>query len=144
QGSAMTKLEWDFLQQQRRNRDGSFSTQSARGATLSLAARQLRELGYRNLRANTLGQRHLHSLVKHWQASGVTAATIKNRMSHLRWACEKAGRQGVARIKNDDLGIEKRTYVARESKARDLPPENLSAITCQYTRFSLRLQAEFG
>ncbi|WP_312373666.1 phage integrase N-terminal domain-containing protein [Stutzerimonas nitrititolerans] len=140
----MDKLGWDFLQQQKHNKDGSFATQAARSATLSLSARQLRELGFRNLRANTIGQRHLKALVAHWQAANLSPATIKNRMSHLRWACEKAGRPGVARIKNDDLGIERRQYVARESKARELPPENLGAITCQYTRFSLRLQAEFG
>lgn len=140
----MDKLGWDFVQQQKHNRDGSYATQAARSATLSLSARQLRELGYRNLRANTLGQRHLRALVQHWQTSGVSPATIKNRMSHLRWSCEKAGRAGVAKISNDDLGIARRSYVAKESRARDLPKANLDAVTDPYVRLSLRLQAEFG
>jgi hypothetical protein len=138
------KLEWDFVQQQRHNRDGSFSTQAARSATLSLSARQLRELGYRNLRVASLGQRHLKALVAHWQKTEISAATIKNRMAHLRWSCERAGRAGVARISNDDLGIARRSYVAQESKARDLPAANLERITDPHIQFSLRLQEAFG
>ncbi len=95
----MDKLEWDWVQAQKHNRDGSYSTQAARNATLSLSARQLRELGYRNLRADRVAQRHLRALVAKWQSNGIKAGTIKNRMSHLRWACEKAGRPGVAGIK---------------------------------------------
>lgn len=145
-GSAkkMDKLGWDFIQQQKHNRDGSYATQAARSATLSLSARQLRELGYRNLRVNTVGQRHLRALVQHWQVTGVSPATIKNRMAHLRWSCEKAGRSGVAKISNDELGIARRSYIAKESRARELPQTNFNAITDPYVRFSLRLQAEFG
>jgi hypothetical protein len=137
-------LAWDFVQQQRHNRDGSFATQAARNATLSLSARQLRELGYRNLRVSTLGQRHLKALVAHWQKTGISVATVKNRMAHLRWSCERAGRAGVARISNDELGIARRSYVARESKARELPKASLEKVTDPHLQFSLRLQAAFG
>ena len=140
----MNKLAWDFSQQQRHNRDGSYSTQAARAATLRLSSKHLRELGYRNLRSETFGQRHLRALVAHWQGCGISDGVLKNRMSHLRWALEKAGRAGVARITNDELGIARRTYVAKESKARDLPTANLERITDQHVRHSLRLQAAFG
>ena len=140
----MDKLQWDFSQQQRHNRDGSYSTQAARAATLRLSAKQLRDLGYRNLRSETFGQRHLKALVAHWQESGISPGVLKNRMSHLRWALEKSGRSGVARITNDELGIARRTYVAKESKGRDLPTANLEKITDQHVRQSLRLQAAFG
>lgn len=140
----MDKLQWDFSQQQRRNRDGSYSTQAARAATLKLSAQQLRDLGYRNLRSETFGQRHLKALVAHWQETGISPGVQKNRMSHLRWALDKAGRAGVARITNDELGIARRTYVAKESKARDLPAANLEKITDPHVRQSLRLQAAFG
>lgn len=139
----MDKLEWDWVQRQKHNRDGSFSTQAARRATLSLSARQLRELGYRNLRADRIAQKHLRALVGKWKGDGLSPATIKNRMAHLRWACEKAGRPGVAGIKNDDLGIERRQYVSRESRATALTG-NLERIADPNIRFSLRLQAHFG
>ncbi len=140
----MDKLEWDWVQAQKHNRDGSFSTQAARNATLSLSARQLRELGYRNLRADRVAQRHLRALVAKWQSDGIKPGTIKNRMSHLRWACEKAGRPGVAGIKNDDLGIERRQYVSHESRATALTMGALEQIHDRNIQFSLRLQAEFG
>jgi len=36
----MDKLQWDLMQLCKRNRDGSFSTQAARGRILDLAARE--------------------------------------------------------------------------------------------------------
>lgn len=140
----MDKLEWDWVQTQKHNRDGSFSTQSARRATLSLSARQLRELGYRNLRADRVAQKHLRALVGKWKGDGLSPATIKNRMAHLRWACEKAGRPGVAGLRNDDLGIERRQYIARESRATSLTVGALQQVHDRHIQFSLRLQAEFG
>nr|WP_322348659.1 phage integrase N-terminal domain-containing protein [Pseudomonas aeruginosa] len=140
----MDKLEWDWVQTQKHNRDGSFSTQSARRATLSLSARQLRELGYRNLRADRVAQKHLRALVGKWKGDGLSPATIKNRMAHLRWACEKAGRPGVAGLRNDDLGIERRQYIARESRATALTVGALQQVHDRHIQFSLRLQAEFG
>lgn len=140
----MTPLQWDFAQQIKHNRDGSFSTQANRSHTLDLAARELRELGYNNLRAANLKQRHISALVKHWQHNGRTAATIKNRMSHLRWSLEKLGKPGVAGLTNEQLGIEKRQYVAKLSKSIQLKSENLSLVGDQHIRMSLRLQQAFG
>lgn len=127
------------------NRDGSHATQYARRAVLKLAARQLeRELGFRNMCASSLGQRHLVALVKHWQGEGLGVGTIKNRMAHLRWAAEKVGKPGVAGISNSELGLEKRVYVAKVSRAIDLPSRTLELITDPHVRISLRLQEAFG
>lgn len=140
----MTKLQWDFLQQTKHNRDGSYATQAARSHTLDLAARELRELGFNNLRAQNLGQRHLRALVDKWGREGRAASTMKNRMSHLRWSCEKAGRAGVAGITNDQLGIERRVFVALESKGQTLDRARLDLVRDEHLRMSLRLQAAFG
>jgi hypothetical protein len=140
----MSPLQWDFHQQIKHNRDGSFATQTARSRTLDLAARELRELGYSNLRAQNLGQRHLKALVEKWRTEGRTAATMKNRMSHIRWSCEKAGRSGVAGITNDALGIERRTFVAKESKASAFERGQLDQVRDAHLRMSLRMQSAFG
>lgn len=139
------KLRHDLINLCVHNRDGSHATQYARRAVLKLAARQLeRELGFRNMRASSLGQRHLIALVKHWQAEGLGVGTIKNRMAHLRWAAEKVGKPGVAGISNSELGLEKRVYVAKVSRAIDLPTRTLELITDPHVRISLRLQEAFG
>lgn len=139
------KLRHDWINLCVHNRDGSHSTQYARRAALKLAARQLeRELGFRNMRASSLGQRHLVALVKHWQGEGLGVGTIKNRMAHLRWAAEKVGKPGVAGISNSELGLEKRVYVAKVSRAIDLPSRTLELITDPHVRISLRLQEAFG
>ena len=49
----MDKLQWDLRQLCKRNRDGSFSTQAARERILDLAARELAELGYVDMRAQS-------------------------------------------------------------------------------------------
>ncbi len=140
----MLPLQWDFAQQLKHNRDGSHSTQANRARTLDLAARELRELGYNNLRAANLKQRHIKTLVEHWQKNGRTAGTIKNRMSHLRWSLEKLGKPGVAGVTNDQLGIEHRQYVAIESKAIAVDADRLEGVRDEHLRMSLRLQAAFG
>ncbi|NQD95283.1 integrase [Pseudomonas sp. CrR25] len=139
------KLRHDWINLCLHNRDGSHATQYARRAALKMAARQLeRDLGFRNMRASSLGQRHLVALVKHWQAEGLGVGTIKNRMAHLRWAAEKVGKPGVAAISNAALGLEKRVYVAKVSRAIDLPTRTLELITDPHVHISLRLQEAFG
>lgn len=139
------KLRHDWINLCLHNRDGSHATQYARRAALKLAARQLeRDLGFRNMRAASLGQRHLVALAKHWQSEGLGIGTIKNRLAHLRWAAEKVGKPGVAGIGNSELGIENRVYVAKISRAIDLPSHRLELITDPHVHISLRLQEAFG
>ena len=47
----MDKLNWDLRQICNRNKDGAFGTQAARWRSLDLMARELRALGFHNLRA---------------------------------------------------------------------------------------------
>lgn len=137
-------LRHDFIMLCTRNRDGSHATQAARRAVLKQSATQLRELGFRNLRASGLGQRHIVALVKHWQSEKLSPGTVKNRVAHLRWVAEKVGKVGVAGITNEQLGIEKRQYVAQESKAISLIEAQMAKITDPHIRLSLRLQEHFG
>jgi site-specific recombinase XerC len=125
------------------NRDGSFATQADRQRALRLMARQLREAGFRQLRDTSLSGKHVEALLQRWKAEGLSAGTIKNRLSHLRWWAGKIGRAGILPADNAKLGIPERRYVTNLSKAKELGDE-LDGITDPYVRMSLRLQAAFG
>lgn len=127
----------------KRNRDGSHATQADRQRSLNLAARQLREAGFRQMRATSLKGKHVEALLQRWQAEGLSAGTLKNRMAHLRWWAEKVGKAGILPTDNTKLGIPERRYVTNKNKARELG-DRLDRASDPHVRMSLRLQAAFG
>lgn len=139
----MDDLTYTLRQLCQRNRDGSHNTQADRVRSLTLVARQLREAGFRQLKASSLKGKHVHALMGRWQAEGLSSGTIKNRLSHLRWWAEKIGKAGILPAGNAQLGIAERRYVTNISKARELG-SSLEQITDTHVRMSLQLQAAFG
>jgi len=127
-----------------RNKDGSFSTQAARKRILYQAAMQLKALGVYNLSPQGLKPRHIEKLVGLWLAEGLSAGTLKNRMSHLRWWAEKIGKPAIIHRDNTAYGIDRRKYVTNISKARELDAEKLAKVNDTRIRCSLELQAAFG
>ncbi|WP_434025721.1 phage integrase N-terminal domain-containing protein [[Pseudomonas] boreopolis] len=139
----MDDLTWTLKQLCRRNRDGSHATQADRMRSLSLAARQLREAGFRQMRATSLRGRHVEVLLSRWQAEGLSTGTLKNRMAHLRWWAEKIGKAGLLPNDNVQLGIPDRHQGSQQNKARELD-DQLQTVTDAHVRMSLELQAAFG
>lgn len=127
-----------------RNRDGSFSTQAARRDILSMVGRQLVELGVYNLPLGGLKQKHVTKLLERWRTDGVSDATLKNRMSHMRWWCEKIGKQNLVPRTNEELGIGRRQFVTNETKAVQVGDDALAKIKDERVRMSLELQRAFG
>lgn len=95
------------------------------------------------MRATSLKGKHVEALLQRWQAEGLSAGTLKNRMAHLRWWAEKVGKAGILPADNTKLGIPERRYVTNESKAKELG-DRLDRVTDPHVRMSLRLQAAFG
>ena len=60
----MTKLEWDFRQICEHRREGSYQTRHDRQKMLFGIARDLRQLGFRDLRATGSKPKHFDALVK--------------------------------------------------------------------------------
>lgn len=139
----MDDLTFTLKQLCRRNRDGSHATQADRLHSLTLAARQLGEAGFRQMRATSLKGRHVEALVGRWQAEGLSAGTMKNRVSHLRWWAEKIGKGGVIPADNTKLGIPQRQFMINGSKAQELG-DRLDRVTDAHVRMSLQLQQAFG
>lgn len=126
-----------------RNRDGSHATQADRLRSLTLASRQLREAGFRQMRAGSLKGKHVQVLLRRRQDEGLSAGTLKNRVAHLRWWAEKVGKAGLIPADNACLAIPDRRFVTNEDKARELG-DSLARIGDPYVRASLALQQVFG
>lgn len=140
----MLDLEYELKGICLRNRDGSRMTQADRERRLRRTARELHALGYRNMHATSLKPKHVQALVQSWREQELSAGTIKNRLADLRWWAEKVGKPAVLAKDNLQYGIEQRVFVSGQSKARDLPSDQLDRIRDQHVRMSLRLQAAFG
>ena len=126
------------------NRDGSYKTQADRQRILRLAARQMHGLGFQLKSATSLKPKHVEALLLCWKDTGLSAGSLKNRMSALRWLAEKIGKPAIIARSNDTYGIDDRQYVTNVSKARELTEEDLAKLTCEMTCMSLRLQDAFG
>ncbi|MFZ5525307.1 MAG: phage integrase N-terminal domain-containing protein [Pseudomonadota bacterium] len=140
----MRTLNRDFKLMCQRNRDGSFATQHDRERLLTMAANQLHEDGFKNLRAQGIRTKHIEHLVNRWQAEGASTGTMKNRMSALRWMAEKIGKENIVARDNAAYGIADRRFVTNESKAKELDQGKLDKVSDPYTAMSLRLQEAFG
>jgi len=140
----MRDLNYELKKLCFRNSDGSFATQYARERILSQIADQLHEMGFRDMRATSLKPKHVVALVERWKAESLSAGTIKNRMTELRWWAEKVAKQGVVAKRNEAYGIARRQYVTNVSQSRELTTGDLAKVTDPYTHLSLRLQAAFG
>lgn len=140
----MRTLNYELKQLCFRNRDGSFATQADRLRMLQLAANQLHESGFRDLRASGLKPKHVEALSTRWQAEGLNPGTIKNRMVQLRWWAQKVGKAGIMADDNKAYGIPDRQLVSTANRARTLTATELARITDPYTAVSLKLQAAFG
>jgi integrase len=139
----MDDLTYTLRQLCQRNRDGSHATQADRLRSLALAARQLREGGFRQMRAGSLKGKHVDALMQRWQADGLSVGTLKNRLAHLRWWAEKIGKGGLLPADNARLGVPERHYAGGPNKAQVLD-DRLDRLTDPHVRMSLRLQAAFG
>jgi Integrase/Phage integrase, N-terminal len=134
----------ELMQLCERNKDGSFSTQAARRDILGQVGRHLLVAGFRNLGADGLKPKHVTSLLAAWKTDGLSVATVKNRMAHLRWWAEKVGKQNVIPRTNDELELGRRKFVTNVSKARTLPDAVLDCIKNERLKISLELQKAFG
>ena len=106
--AAMWALNDDFEQLCRRYRDGDFATQTDRERMLDLCADQLCEMGCEGLRAHDLEPEHVERLVERWLGEGMSAGTLKNRMTVLRWLATNIGNPKIVAPTNAAYGIRTR------------------------------------
>ncbi len=125
------------------NQDGSFSTQATRAESLHRSATQLLNLGFKVVHTKYLKPKHIHVLTEHWLNAGLSAGTIKNRMSHLRWLSEKIENTGLVKRDNAQYGIPDRKHVNGD-KSSYFRQSQIDSIPSNYIRVSAELQSHFG
>ncbi len=140
----MKKLNFELRRLCERNRDGSYGTQEKRIRSLQAIANSLDDAGYRKMGAQSLKPKHVEALVARWKEQGLTAGTIKNYMTSLRWWSEKIGKQAVIARDNDHYGIERRVYVTGKDRSVDIESKTLREIKDSFVRMSVELQRAFG
>ncbi|WP_352311077.1 phage integrase N-terminal domain-containing protein [Psychrobacter sp. W2-37-MNA-CIBAN-0211] len=140
----MNKLEYGFNHILERNRDGSYATQSNRKRMLSMFADQLKKAGYKTneMRPSDLKGRHVNALLRQWKIDNISAGTMKNRMSNIRWLAEKIGKADMIKS-NATYGIEDRQYITNKDKSLRTDNINLDKLS-PHVRQSIELQKHFG
>lgn len=139
----MDNLTMDLVRLTQRNRDGSYGTQTNRKRGLTAMANDLSDLGYKLPSAASLKPKHIEALVEKWLDADTTDASIRNRLTWLRWWAEKVNKPNVVNRDNAAYGVAERGEVTR-NRAQTLDPAKFKAIECPYIQASLLLQAAFG
>jgi site-specific recombinase XerD len=140
----MRNLAYQFKKMCDHNKDGSYSTQASRRRLLSMIAKDVEQLGFRNLDIGSLKPKHVEALAAYWKAEQLAIGTIKNLMTAVRFWAEHVGKENVVKRSNRDYGIDDRMYVTNVSKATVVTSDQLARVTDPYTTMSLRLEREFG
>jgi len=138
-----TSLTYQLNYLQRHNKDGGMATQASRYRILKLVAQQLKQVGFNQMTVHAIKEKHVRRLTDKWIVDGLNPGTIKNRMAQVRWWASKVN--ALHKIpSNDQLGIDKRTYISSDNKAVKLEPKHLEKVYDEHLKLSLRLQSEFG
>lgn len=138
----MDALAYDLKALALNSGEGSHATRAQRHRGLQLVARELKALGYRLPGAASLKPKHIAALVGGWKAAGLTAGTIKNRLSWVRWWGQKVRKSSVLPGDNAELGIERRS-TWKGQRAHATPKDRLAALPAR-AALALRLQMGFG
>lgn len=143
--SGDSEFERSLVEVLRNNKEGSFATHANRSERLKLAVKELKEEGYKLKSVKNLKQKHIRALVKNWKDRGLSAGTMKNRMSDLRWLSRKIGNPRIVERSNRDYEIEDRKYVNNNVNiAKKLDQADLRKVTNEHVKMSLRMQEAFG
>jgi site-specific recombinase XerC len=120
---------------------GSFSTKATRKEMLLMFADALYAAGIQLTHIQQLKAKHVTQVAKQWIEEGLSAGTLKNRMSNIRFAWGSLNK--IEKLpSNDELGIARRTYTPKFNRAPINP--DFTEVTNSYARVSLELQRVFG
>lgn len=139
----MDDLTMDLVRLCRRNRDGSYGTQTNRRRGLTAMADELDDLGYKLPTAASLKPKHVDALIERWLDEDKSEASIRNRLSWLRWWAEKIGKPNIVHRDNGHYNVGERRETGR-NRAKTFDHAKFRSLECPYVRSSILLQVAFG
>lgn len=139
----MRQLNYQLKQLCDANRDGSYATQKERSYILAKTANDLHDLGFKKMNLNSLKPKHVQAVLSYWREQGISDATLKNRLTHIRFWASHLNKPGLLPKTNDLLGVGRRTFVSGQNKAVIID-DRINAVTDSYVKLSLKLQEAFG
>lgn len=130
-------------------------TQMARPYVIKFCFAELYQLGFKLPAPDSLREVHVKALVDHWIATGKSASTIQNKLTHLRQFAKWIGKPGLVRhteyyVDEANLHRVRRQTVATESRAWDAKGIDPVAVIKRaeeidrWTALYLRLMYAFG
>lgn len=130
----------------------SAATRKERRLVVLLAFAQLWEMGYRLKSPSSFATRHVCVLAGRWDAEGLAAGTIHNRISHLSTFSVWIGKAGMIKGPADYVGKDRaaRSFIAHEDnswQAKGVLPEDVierAKALDQRMALYLTLQHVFG
>lgn len=139
----MDQLSMDLVRLCRRNRDGAYGTRNNRQRGLTAMAKDLKELGYDLPAATSLKPKHVDALVEHWLNDDKTDASIRNRLTWLRWWAEKINKPNVIHRDNAHYNVAERNAPTR-NRAQELDTGQYQRLQDRHIQASVLLQVAFG
>lgn len=139
--SVKNQLKRSLYQVVAHDNSGSYATRSDRSAILTYFINDLILLNYKIPEIKNLKQKHIIAVVNHWQQSGLSSATLKNRVSILRHLAALINKTPIV-PSNQELKIAPRRYVAVTNRALYNP--DFSGVNNVNLKVSLELQRVFG
>lgn len=124
------------------NKDNSFVTRADRNHVLFEVVDILKK-DFRLESLTNLKEKHITHIVDIWKNSGITNATIKNKMSNMRWLAEKLNKKNIIPAKNSALGIANRTTDANTDKSW-IPNADVYADLPESLQIHVDLMRNFG
>lgn len=99
----------------------SEGSREARVHACTMSLGQLWQMGYRVQSIANLKAQHIEVLVARWDEEGISAATLHNRLCHLRVLCRRHGKTGVVFDPTHYLPRQRvqRTGVAKQDRSMD-------------------------
>lgn len=122
--------------------DLSFASKADYESMTKSFVKELHAQGFPISNIKDLKQKNVTMLIESWQAKSLSPATIKNRLSVLRYVAGKIGKETILPKINSDLNIGAREYIPKINKAIFDAP--IHKVKDPHVQLSMRLQQEFG
>lgn len=120
-------------------------TRNARIDILYQGFRELREIGFKIENPRNFNEKHMHALVSSWEARGLSASTIQNRISMFRIFAGWIGKSNMIKRSQDYCSspeVVRRSQVAKVDKSWSAKDIDMPTLLLQIEAYSKHAAAQ--